>query len=430
MPDAELHAVTMTGELTDFFRNRAQGVRTILARFARHAPAAARLVYAGPAGFLTPARALQKTGAVASANWAASAQLVAGLLPDALFVDIGSTTTDMVPIRGGVLRVRGFSDCERLACEELVYTGVVRTPVMALAERIPFDGQWIPAMAEYFATTADVYRLTGELPEGADQLPAADNGGKTVRDSARRLARMIGRDLESASLSRNGSSAPASSADLQLWQIRQACERVLSTDRCRRSQPDRGRGNGQIPRQETCRPASAGAYRDFDSLIDAAPGAASWASGCAPAVAVALLAQARKRQIVMTVVKLGGSLANSDELPKWLDVIATRWRRQSRAGSGRRALGRRSAAKRKSAKDSTIAWRTEGIAGDGAIRKNARGNAREPGSGGGHRGNSGRPAGRPGPGLDALRNGRRRNLPFPKAGMSRPTASPPGSRAN
>src|SRR5258708_3243826 len=227
MPRARMHAVTMTGELTDYFRNRTHGVKSIIARFAKQAPVNRTIIYAGPAGFLTPQKAEQKTDAVASANWAASAQLVAGLLADALFVDIGSTTTDLVPIRGGLLRVRGFSDADRLACEELVYTGVVRTPIMALADRIPFDGQWIPAMAEVFATTADVYRLTGELPEGADQLPAADNGGKTVRASARRLARMIGRDLESAPLAQWKRCA-RHLADLQLWRIPQACGPGLS----------------------------------------------------------------------------------------------------------------------------------------------------------------------------------------------------------
>ena len=294
MPRARLHAITMTGELTDLFRNRAQGVNAIIARVAKQVPVSRTIIYAGPAGFLTPQAATQKTGDVASANWAASAQLVASRTPDALFVDIGSTTTDLVPIRGGVLRVRGFSDAERLACEELVYTGVVRTPVMALAERIPFEGQWIPAMAEYFATTADVYRLTGELPEGADQLPAADNGGKTVRDSARRLARMIGRDLESAPLVQWKRCA-RHLADLQLWQIRQACERVLSrTDAADRG-PVVGAGTGRFVARKLA--AQLGRrYRDFGSLIDTAPGAASWASSCAPALAVALLAQRRKRK--------------------------------------------------------------------------------------------------------------------------------------
>lgn len=294
MPRARLHAVTMTGELTDFFRSRAQGVKTIIARFAMQAPVGRTYIYAGPAGFLTPQNAVQRTDAVASANWAASAQLVASLLPDALFVDIGSTTTDLVPIRGGVLMIRGFSDADRLACEELVYTGVVRTPLMALADRIPFDGQWIPAMAEYFATTADVYRLTGELPEGADQLPAADNGGKSVRDSARRLARMIGRDLESAPLAQWKRCA-RHLADLQLWQIRQACERVLSRADAVDRSPVVGAGTGRFVARKLAIQLGR-RYRDFDSLIETAPDAASWASGCAPAVAVALLAQRRKRK--------------------------------------------------------------------------------------------------------------------------------------
>jgi len=294
LPEAGTHAVTMTGELTDFFRNRAEGVQSILTHFAGHVPVARTLVYAGPAGFLTPREAARKTGAVASANWAASAELVAGILPDALFVDIGSTTTDLVPIRGGVLRIRGFSDADRLACEELVYTGVVRTPVMAFAERIPFDGQWIPAMAEYFATTADIYRLTGELPDGADQLPAADNGGKTVRDSARRLARMIGRDLESAPLVQWKQCA-RQLADLQLWQISQACERVLSRTVAVDHSPVVGAGTGRFLVKRLA--ARLGRhYRDFDSLINAARGTAAWASGCAPAVAVALLAQRRERR--------------------------------------------------------------------------------------------------------------------------------------
>jgi probable H4MPT-linked C1 transfer pathway protein len=294
MPRANLHAVTMTGELSDIFRDRAQGVKTIIARFAKQVPGNRTYIYAGPAGFLTLQEAAQHTDAVASANWAASAQLVARRVPDALFVDIGSTTTDLIPVRGGMLSVRGFSDADRLACEELVYTGVVRTPIMALTERIAFGGQWIPTMAEYFATTADIYRLTGELPKGADQLPAADGGGKSVRDSARRLARMIGRDLESAPLAQWKRCA-RQLADLQLWKIDQACERVLSHADIADRAPVVGAGTGRFLAKKLA--ARLGRrYRDFNSLIEATPDAASWASGCAPAVAVALLLQSRKRK--------------------------------------------------------------------------------------------------------------------------------------
>lgn len=293
-PGARLHAVTMTGELTDFFKNRAQGVTGILSRFGKQVPASRTLVYAGESGFFTPQRVARNPESVASANWAASAQLVASRVRDALFVDIGSTTTDIVPIRDGKLAVRGHSDYERLACEELVYTGIVRTPVMALAERIPFEGNQIAPMAEYFATAADVYRLTGELPEGADQLPAADNGGKTVRDSARRLARMIGRDLESARLPAWRQCA-RDLAELQLWKIRQACERVLSRGDVPKSSPLIGAGIGRFLVRKIADEIGR-RYRDFDSLVDAAPAVAACASNCAPAVAVAVLAQASLRK--------------------------------------------------------------------------------------------------------------------------------------
>jgi len=293
-PDARRHAVTMTGELTDFFRNRAQGVVGILSRFGRHVPASRTLVYAGMSGFLTPQRAAKNPEAVASANWAASAQLVASRVPNALFVDIGSTTTDIVSIRNGKLAVRGHSDYERLACEELVYTGIVRTPVMALADRISFDGNWIAPMAEYFATAADVYRLTGELPEGADQLPAADNGGKTVRESARRLARMIGRDLESAPLSAWRQCAHHL-AELQLLRIRQACYRVLSRAEEAGRAPLVGAGAGRFLVRKLAVQLGR-RYRNFDSLVDTAPDVASRVSSCAPAVAVAVLVRGRARK--------------------------------------------------------------------------------------------------------------------------------------
>jgi probable H4MPT-linked C1 transfer pathway protein len=289
LPEAALHAVTMTGELTDSFRGRPQGVRAIIGRFGRHVPASRTLVYAGSEGFLSPAKAVGEPAAVASANWAAAAELVAGLVPDALLVDIGSTTTDIVPIMAGIPTIRAYGDANRLACEELVYTGVVRTPVMAFAVRIPFEGAWIRPMAEYFATAADVYRLTGDLPVDADQLPSADNGDKSVRASARRLARMIGRDLDSAPLAAWRQCARYL-ADCQLGAIREACERILSASEVKVRAPVIGAGVGRFVARKLA--AQLGRrYRDFDSLI---PGGNSWTSNCAPAVAVALLAFQKK----------------------------------------------------------------------------------------------------------------------------------------
>lgn len=294
LPPTRWHAVTMTGELVDLFRDRAQGVTALIDWFGTHVASSDTLIYAAGGEFLSPARARKNPGKVASVNWDASAAVVAGRLRDALLIDIGSTTTDIVPICDGAVGAIGTSDDERLASEELVYTGVVRTPVMALADRIPFAGAWIVPMAEYFATTADVYRLTGELPEGADQLPAADNGGKTARDSARRLARMVGRDLDSAPMEAWRRCARYL-AELQLWRIRQACERVLSQGKIAPGAPLVGAGVGRFLVKLLAQRLGR-RYRDFGRLIEPGRATPEWVASCAPAVSVGLLAHDELRR--------------------------------------------------------------------------------------------------------------------------------------
>lgn len=288
MPAAARHAVTMTGELSDVFRNRAHGVKSIIARFVIQVPGSLTGVYAPDMDFLTPKHAARKSALVASANWAASAELIAGLVPEGLFLDIGSTTTDVVAFRAGELCIRGLNDADRLASNELVYTGVVRTPIMALTRDIPFNGQRIGGMAEYFATTADVYRLTSQLPKGADLLAAADKRGKSVRDSARRIARMIGRDLQSAAMAQWRRCA-RELAEMQLMQIQKACKIQCSRAHLPAGAQIIGAGTGRFLAKKLAKRLGM-RYRDFDSLINVAPAAASRASDCAPAVAVALLA--------------------------------------------------------------------------------------------------------------------------------------------
>jgi probable H4MPT-linked C1 transfer pathway protein len=259
---APAHAVTMTGEMADLFADRAEGVERIAS-----------------------------IASIASANWHATASLVAGRLPAALLVDIGSTTTDIAAVAGGEPRTRGAGDAQRLAEEELVYTGVVRTPVMALASRAPFAGAWSGLMAEHFATAADLHRLTGELPAEADQHPAADGGPKTQEASARRLARMIGRDLEDAGMD-DWRRLARWLADAQLGRIEAACARVLSRGLLAPAAPVVGAGVGRFLAARLARRLER-PYVDFSSLVPAGPAAADWAATCAPAAAVAWLLRRR-----------------------------------------------------------------------------------------------------------------------------------------
>lgn len=286
------HAVTMTGELADLFADRAQGVAGLVAALTTRLPSHDVLVYAGRQGFVAPLRAAALFDAIASANFLASAEAVAIRAPEALFVDLGSTTADLIPIKDGAPRPHGLTDFERLAGDELVYTGVARTPVMAVAQQAPVEGQWRGLMAEYFATMADVYRLTGELPEGADLMPAADNRGKSLPDSARRLARMVGTDAD-AHPRTTWIELARFLAETQLRQLEGAARRVLAEGAIAAGAPVIGAGVGRFVVERLA--ARLGRpYLDAGALLGASRSRRDMTARCLPAVAVAMLAASRK----------------------------------------------------------------------------------------------------------------------------------------
>lgn len=188
------HLVTMTGELVDFFPDRASGVRELIRRFAAAFGTERTRIYAGRAGLLGCADAAARPADTASANWFASAQFLAGVVPGGVFVDTGSTTTDIVLLGDGEVRYRGYTDAERMDSEELVYLGAVRTPVAALARRVPLRGRWRPLMSELFANVGDALLLCGDIDEGQLAPWTADGGPASADAAAVRLARMLGLD--------------------------------------------------------------------------------------------------------------------------------------------------------------------------------------------------------------------------------------------
>lgn len=286
----ERHAVTMTGELVDLFANRTEGVAALVDTCVSRLGDADIRFYAGLAGFLPAGQCRGRDREVASANWLASASHVARQLRSGLFLDLGSTTADIVPFAGGVVTVRGYSDAERLAEGELVYTGLTRTPVMAVTDRVPFRGRWYPLVAEHFATMADVHRLAGTLREETDQYPAADGRGKAPKDSARRLARMIGHDLEDAAIA-DWRLLARYLAECQRRHLLDACLGVLSRGDVAEDGPVVGAGIGRAVlrglAERLDRP-----YADFAATVEGDDDAREAAADSAPAVAVALLLRA------------------------------------------------------------------------------------------------------------------------------------------
>lgn len=282
------HAATMTGELSDVFTDRADGVAYLISLMERVTAGQPLSIYAGSRGLLTPSAASEHVADVASANWHATGALLATRLQNALLADIGTTTTDLIAIAGGRVACHGFTDAERLASGELVYTGVVRTPVMAVAQAAPFHGRIQRIAAERFATMADVYRLTAELPLDSDPYPSADSRGKGLDESAARLARMLGRDASEAPLSEWASLARYF-ADCQLALIEKAAREVGECTGLPAEAPVVGAGSGRFAARHLAERLGR-PYVDFAEIIEAPAVAKEMAARCAPAVAVALLA--------------------------------------------------------------------------------------------------------------------------------------------
>ncbi len=279
------HAVTMTGELADIFSTRSEGVRRIGECLARVLSGDALSYFSASAEFIEDP--VRRSHLIGSMNWVASTRLVARFVGQGVFVDVGSTTTDLARIVENQAKVTGFSDAERLACQELLYTGVARTPLMSLAARVDVGGHSCNLMAEHFATTADVFNLLGQLPDGLYPFDTADGAGCSKFESARRIARMIGRDCEEGEGLDEWVRLARTFADLQQ-------ERILKNLQAHVSAGSAGilvgAGTGRFvlpPLASRC----GLAYRDIDTLLEsriATQGTFTLAD-CLPAYSVAEL---------------------------------------------------------------------------------------------------------------------------------------------
>jgi probable H4MPT-linked C1 transfer pathway protein len=187
----DLLAVTMTGELCDCFPTKRDGVNAILDAVEAAAPNVPIRVWQTDGCFVEPNVARRQILRTASANWLALAELAGRIVPESagLLVDVGSTTSDIIPIWNGQPVPAGLTDTGRLQYRELVYTGVRRTPVCALMRT--------NGAAELFATTLDVYLILGDLAEDETDRATADGRPATRSAALARLARMTCGDMES-----------------------------------------------------------------------------------------------------------------------------------------------------------------------------------------------------------------------------------------
>jgi (4-(4-[2-(gamma-L-glutamylamino)ethyl]phenoxymethyl)furan-2-yl)methanamine synthase len=193
---ASTMAVTMTAELADCFATKREGVASVLDAFDTAFPDVQPWIYGTDGAFRPAAVARRQPFRVAAANWMASASVVARRFPDALFIDIGSTTTDIIPIVGGRVAARGKTDPARLRTGELIYTGALRTPICAVLRSVRVRGRRCRVAAEHFAIVADAHLWQGMIDASDYTCETADGRGRTRFEAGARLARMICADLE------------------------------------------------------------------------------------------------------------------------------------------------------------------------------------------------------------------------------------------
>lgn len=193
---AQPHAITMTAELSQAFRTKREGVGAVLDAVEAALPVDAVQVYTVSGRFVCPAEARTIPLDAGASNWAATARLVARHVPDCLLVDVGTTSTDIIPIVRGLMAAGGRTDPERLTSGELVYTGAVRTPCEAVASEVPLGAERCGVSAERFALMGDVHLWTGRLSPQDYSVTPPDGRPATREFAGERLARVVCADRE------------------------------------------------------------------------------------------------------------------------------------------------------------------------------------------------------------------------------------------
>ncbi len=309
-------AVTMTGEMADCFATRRIGVEFILRELTSALPALDHHVYCVDGNWLDTSEACRNPWDVAASNWRGLAEWIARSVAASddnlrLVLDIGSTTVDVIPIADGRVATPARTDSDRLRLQQLVYTGIGRTPAAAILSSATIDGTHWPLVSERFATSDDAYLALGlaaadedapgalldtHATAAADQHPrsaavccdTADGRPRTVAHARARLARMLAEDCERLTEGEVEMLA-RQMIDKQASQVAQAIAANLPAES---EDPRRplivlsGHGSAlaqaalqQLPQAVDC--------------IDLAERISPTAARCAPAVAVAWLLQER-----------------------------------------------------------------------------------------------------------------------------------------
>jgi probable H4MPT-linked C1 transfer pathway protein len=220
-------ALTMTAELADVFSTKLEGVLFVLRSVTGAFPDYPCYVLSLSGEFVPVEQARLAPLDFAASNWVATARYLSRQFPHCLMVDVGSTTTDIIPILAGEVSSQGRTDLDRLLAGELVYTGLLRTHLAAIVHSVPVGGQFCPVSSEYFAISGDVHLILGHIRPSDYDCPTPDRRPASPDTARARLARLVCADTDMLAQDEIDRMA-AYIYQQQLSQVERAISQVLS----------------------------------------------------------------------------------------------------------------------------------------------------------------------------------------------------------
>ncbi len=194
--DIDIIGLTMTAELSDIYFTKREGVEHIINSMVSIYGIEKIKVVSNDLSILSIDEAEKNPNKVAASNWAATGWLLSKIVDTCIGVDVGSTTCSIIPVVNGVCRAEGMSDLEKLINGELIYTGVLRTNVATIVNKVPVKGKYARVSSELFALTGDVHLVLNSIKEEDYTTETADGRGKTRSECLARLARIVCADTD------------------------------------------------------------------------------------------------------------------------------------------------------------------------------------------------------------------------------------------
>ena len=176
-------AVVMSGELADSFSSKMEGISFIVQEVLSVFPHAQ---FYGTDGAFHKKPCIE----LAAANWLAACNAFCEEFPSAVLVDLGSTTTDIIPLKNAQKLTR-YTDLKRLQDGYLLYLGMLRTPIATLISEVMLGGVSTAISTEFFANAADAHLIMNTITPDLYTCERADGGTTSYGSCVRRISRVV-----------------------------------------------------------------------------------------------------------------------------------------------------------------------------------------------------------------------------------------------